>query len=190
MIKRNPRIIKRNIEIWKSIKGYPGYQVSCLGRIQSIDRIVPDTRTGSRFLKNRILKADKYGPYDLTTLAKNKKSHKFTTHSLVINHFGPPKPSPKHECNHIDGIKSNNGTTNLEWMTPQENTQHSFDLGLNNGRKGEKNNNSKVTVKQVKKIRKLYSTGKFYQKVLGELFGISQTSINSIVKLKTWADHF
>ena len=41
-----------------------------------------------------------------------------------------PNPDNLPEVNHIDGDKGNNQVSNLEWVTHQENVQHSFDTGL------------------------------------------------------------
>ena len=38
--------IKKNKEVWKDIKGYKGiYQVSKMGSVRSLDRMVPHDRT-------------------------------------------------------------------------------------------------------------------------------------------------
>ena len=44
-------------ETWKDIYGYEGYyQVSILGRVRSLDRIIPHPRLYQQFVKGRILK--------------------------------------------------------------------------------------------------------------------------------------
>lgn len=44
-------------EIWMDVKSFEGYyQVSDLGRVRSLDRVVPHNRCGTQFVKGRILK--------------------------------------------------------------------------------------------------------------------------------------
>lgn len=47
------------VEEWRDIEGYPGYQVSNLGRVRSLDRWVKKGRSnGNYFLKGQVLKND------------------------------------------------------------------------------------------------------------------------------------
>lgn len=50
-------------------------------------------------------------------------------HRVVAQRF-IPNPENKSDVNHIDGIKTNNHITNLEWMTRTENLYHSLRNGL------------------------------------------------------------
>lgn len=53
---------------------------------------------------------------------------------------------------------------------------------------GEKNPNSKITVEQVREIRSLYSTGKYFHRQLGEMFCIKKSQIGNIVNYISWKD--
>lgn len=51
---------------------------------------------------------------------------------------------------------------------------------------GEANGKSKITKSQAMEIIRLYKTGKFSQKELGEQFGISQSHTSDIINHKKW----
>jgi transcriptional regulator with XRE-family HTH domain len=97
-----------------------------------------------------------------------------------------PQPKGKDQVNHIDGVKTNNNLDNLEWVTGKENMRHSFDLGLEKGRKGEEHNMAKLSNEDVLTIRKLYAGGitdfnnKYSQRELARRVGISNSSLNDI----------
>lgn len=50
-------------------------------------------------------------------------------HRMVATLF-VPNPDNKSYVNHLDGDKSNNHYTNLEWVTARENTLHAIETGL------------------------------------------------------------
>lgn len=52
--------------------------------------------------------------------------------------------------------------------------------------RGENNPDSRLTNQQVLEIRNLYSTGKYFQRVLAEMFKVKQTTISLIILRKTW----
>lgn len=52
--------------------------------------------------------------------------------------------------------------------------------------KGNNHGMSKLTENQVFEIRRLWNTGKYYQREIGEMFDVSQTAISNILLRKTW----
>ena len=114
-------------EIWKDIKGYEGlYQVSNLGRIRSLDRIiyVNDELRPIRKIKGKILKLrpNKQG-YLRTIISKNCKIKSITVHRIVAETF--ISNSNNLPCvNHIDEDVTNNTVKNLEWCTYDYNNNY------------------------------------------------------------------
>jgi len=89
--------------------------------------------------------------------------------------------------------------SNLEWVTAKENTGHAIKSGKrfrmygdfhwsrnqpHKVKRGEANNKSLLTEKQILKIRELYP--KVSSRKLGKKFKVSKTAILFIVKRKTW----
>lgn len=76
-----------------------------------------------------------------------KGTQNFLVHRLVAKYFIHEIPDGM--CvNHIDGNKLNNHVSNLEIVTPKENTQHAFKTGLMSGQPGESNSMSKLSDEQ------------------------------------------
>lgn len=113
-------------EIWKDIEGYEGiYQISNLAKIK---RIAPySNQYNIKWKSNKILntKIQDQHDYCIVILSKNNKRHCFRVHRLVAQTF-IPNPENKPQVNHIDGNKSNNKVSNLEWCTCSENLYHSY----------------------------------------------------------------
>ncbi len=77
---------------------------------------------------DKILKHDiNYDGYHRVCLWKNNMSKKYLVHRLVAQKF-IPNPFNKPEVNHIDGNKSNNDVSNLEWVTTKENAIHAYHI--------------------------------------------------------------
>jgi len=144
-------------EIWKDIKGFEGsYQVSNLGKIQSIDRLIWNPANGSYSTqKGRIHKLDfKNKFYAQIGLWKNSKCTKKLVHRLVAESFIlNPKNLP--EVNHKDTNKLNNCSSNLEWCTRLQNQRDAKNKGLySNFPKGSAKCNAILNEKAVLHIRR------------------------------------
>ena len=110
-------------------------------------------------------------------------------HRLVANEFVPnPNPEKFNQVNHIDGNKTNNHYTNLEWTDNSGNQKHAYVNGLNYTlpKFGSKNSQSKLNEDQVREIRKLSSNG-LSQREIAKLFNVNYCTIHYIVKRKTWS---
>lgn len=124
-------------EIWKDITGYEGlYQVSNLGRIKSLDKLMlvyGFHKTPIQAIrKGKILSPRKNSDgYEKVSLTKDNVSKQYFVHRLVAICF-IDNVNGYEEVNHIDGNKTNNNITNLEWCTHLENMQHCY---VNNLRK-------------------------------------------------------
>ena len=162
------------VENWKQISGYEDYDVSDQGRARSL-----------KFGKIKILKPDNNGCGYLRVhlYIKGKRTTR-TVHSLVAEAFIGPRPEGC-EVNHKDGIKCHNEATNLEWMTPAENTAHAERMGLRFRPRGERNSNSKLVAAQVVKMRRLHAEGAS-QRELIKLFETSQANVSRIVHFVSW----
>lgn len=71
----------------------------------------------------------KHDGYFIVSFKVNNKRKTFCIHRLVALLFVKNLYS-KPEVNHIDGDKSNNHESNLEWCTHAENIKHAWDNGL------------------------------------------------------------
>ena len=115
-------------EKWKKIPRAEGYEVSNFGNVRSYKnrwwlRIEP------RILRQNF---DRRKYYQVILVDNNGKRITRWTHKLVARAF-IPNPKDKRTVNHKNGIKTDNRTENLEWMSDKEQTYHSYHIL---GRKG------------------------------------------------------
>jgi hypothetical protein len=91
-----------------------------------------------------------------------------TVHRLVACAWLEPGPVGA-QINHKDGDKGNNHASNLEWVTPLENTRHALATGLAPHRLGETNPNARWTAAQVEYIRSFPYKHGLFSKLAREL---------------------
>ena len=94
--------------------------------------IFPDSRIWNK--GNHTWKKLSQNPngYWKVTLALNGIQEQHLIHQLVARHF-LPNPYGHIQVNHKDGDKSHNSVNNLEWISFQDNIQHSLEIGLRRG---------------------------------------------------------
>jgi hypothetical protein len=82
--------------------------------------------SNSKHAKGRELSVNKSNTGYLQVKMNNKN---YSIHSLVANFILGDRPKD-YVVNHIDGVKTNNRPSNLEYVTLAENTRHSVKHGM------------------------------------------------------------
>lgn len=174
------------IEIWKKVDGYE-YEVSNLGSIRSLSRIVLCRYGKFRTHKGRLLKPSltKSTGYLHVKLCKDGKEKAISLHRVIATTFLPGYDS-MFDVNHKNGIKTDNRVENLEWMTRQQNIQHSYDNGLQVSLKGTDHGNAILNDLSIMVIRDACSTKRYSQRSIALYFKISQQTVSDIYHKKIW----
>ncbi len=162
------------MEEWREIPGTE-YEVSSEGRVASRKRV-----------RRKMLKPLLRGfGYFSARLYVDAEAHFFLIHRLVAEAFLGPRPTPRHEVNHIDGIRANNHVGNLEWVTRSENLRHRYRVLKHGAPRGEASGVSKVTEVEVREIRTRRAAGERRKSVAAD-YRISTSNVDAIFSGKTW----
>ena len=183
---------------WRPIKNAPYYLVSDEGHVKSVERFVKTFNGEKECLRHipetyplkekdiRGYKNVSIVQYDLDM--KPIKRYMRQVHRLVLETFNPVCNMENLQVNHIDGNKSNNKLSNLEWVTPKENTAHAHKV-LNHKRDqdGENNSMSKLTTNQVIEIiKRINGKKKERDSKIAKDYGVSRKTIENIRLNRTW----
>ena len=170
-------------EEWRDIPGHEGwYQVSDLGRVRSLDRLVNAKLGSTKLSKGQVLapRLDDDG-YLRVGLWCNGARYGFGVHQLVLLGFEGPA-SEGLQVRHLNGDSQYNAYSNLSYGTAQENADdrqiHGTQL------RGEVHGKAKLTEIEAWAIK--FATGIFPQKILAEIFGIKQAQVSAIQLGQTW----
>lgn len=116
------------VETWKEIPFLPGRFASSNGRLKThlnSKRVIDPKH--EKILTSKVNSAG----YFILCIGYKKSKRSFLVHRIVAMVF-IDNPESKPEINHIDGDKTNNKVSNLEWCTRVENMKHAKDTGLMN----------------------------------------------------------
>lgn len=169
-------------ESWRAIPGTDGgYEVSNLGRVRSW-RVLGHTVAYRRAVP-LVLKPFWVGRKALTQyqavycgLGRSTKIH-----TLVASQFIGPRPVGL-VINHIDGDRTNNAASNLEYVTNRDNCLHARRLGLQPIMRGVNVGTSRLTDDDVRAIRNSTEKGV----VLAVRYGVTGTQISNIRLRRQW----
>ena len=170
-------------EVWKKVVGASDYEISNLGRVRS-------NRRTDRGFTDYIMKpkTDKGGYLTIPSMYKDDgsvktvKIHRLVAESFIENKYNLP------QVNHIDGDKTNNSVSNLEWCTAKENFKHAKNNGLRPT--GEEHGRHKLTWNDVRYIRKYCVKGskEYGVNALGKKLGVTPRVITLILRNEIWRE--
>jgi hypothetical protein len=164
----------------KEISGFEGtYWISLSGQVTSHIRKGSSRGVVKPYLNNR--------GYMIVSLYKDGNRTNRSVHRLVASHF---IDNPRHLefVNHINGDKTDNSISNLEWCTSSENSKHAILTGLRKPpmTRGERIGLSKLTECIVKIIREEYAAGLVSYEELAYEYGVAKSTIERVINRKTW----
>jgi hypothetical protein len=152
----------------RSIEKYPRYFVSADGRV--FHQLLPELKPGG-YMRIKLY----HMPYKFKTIM---------LHRLVAAAWIGPAPTGRHDVDHLDGVRSHNNVTNLEWVTHAENMARARLRG-DASKAGEKNPHAKLTEKQVLKIRSRLKAG-VPNKTIAAEYHLSSGLVSMIRTRKIW----
>jgi hypothetical protein len=178
-------------EKWKAIEGYEDfYEVSSLGRVRSVDRVV-ERRTrfgvGEMRVRGKILSPGTSPEgYLKVSLCTENVSRSCYIHRMVLEAFVSPCPEGMEAC-HNDGDRLNNAVENLRWDTRANNHADKVKHGTDN--RGERHYGAKLAEADVVEIKRQIAADnrRGLCVELAREHGVSPYTIYDIANGKNWS---
>lgn len=107
-------------EEWRPVVEWEGlYEVSSLGRVRSVDRVLQDGRKW----RGRILSSPKgrSGYPEVSLLVGVRKTRRVQVHRIVCRAFHGEPSEDRPFALHRDDVGTNNKASNLYWGSPRDN---------------------------------------------------------------------
>ena len=164
------------------MRGYEGaYEVSNLGRVRSLDRVLPDGRKWKGRIREPVINCKwRRREIMLSATDGSRKLRLLKVYAMVAEAFIGPRPAG-HDINHKDGNKLNDAANNLEYATRSENARHWRSLGH---MVGESHTNAKLTMANVFFIRRMFPIVRSTRLALA--FNVTRSAIIRAAKGFTW----
>jgi hypothetical protein len=171
------------IERWKDIPSYPGYQASDLGRVRSLDKRVGCRSGGIRLRKGKVLVPvihhSGYAVYSVYAAGKMKS---VPGHLLVMQAFIGKAPDGFVVC-HYDGNRQNNLLINIRYDTKSANEQDKLMHGTY--QHADRNPRAKLTAHEVMAMRLRRAAGESVTNLARE-YGFRAGHISKICTGALW----
>ncbi len=164
-------------EEWRPVPdGYGPYEVSSFGRVRN--------RAGHVLFQ---FVGTKGYPQAMLTRRRGERQVNTKVHRLVALAFLGPRPEGM-TINHLDGVKTNNTASNLEYLTNAENIGHAVRMGRYAGwTRRPPRSGKKLAWEQVREIRRMVGSGETHS-AAGLLFGVTRSTVGQIVNGKIWKE--
>jgi hypothetical protein len=165
-------------EEWRDVVGFEAhYDVSSHGRVRRKE-------TGC-ILRPWIAGAG----YCYVELRGVNRKRRVTVHILVAEAFHGPRPSPRHEVAHWDGIATHNSADNLRWATHAENVRDQQRHGTlcTPILHGSSHPRAKLTDQDVIRIREAYHGRRGQLTELAHVYGVHRSTIRRAAIAATYA---
>ena len=167
--------MENKVEIWKALPGVQGVEVSTLGRVRTLDRMVSGKGKGTRIAKGRVLKQSySSSGYLQVGVSINGKRVTKLVHRLIAQAF-IPNPEELPQINHKDSDPTNNNVSNLEWCTASYNRRYQEKFGISSA---EARGHPLFAIN----LSTLEVTHFQSQREAGQALGASKGSINMVIK--------
>lgn len=155
------------------------YYISSHGRVFSTshNKFLFQEKTNAGYLRVHLMRKENI----------NKPKHE-SVHRLVLETFNPVPNMQDLIANHIDGNKTNNYITNLEWVTASENRLHAIRNSLANWRTGEECSWSSITLETAYKIGELLAIRQYTYKEIAEMCNCNKSIVTNIANGISWRE--
>lgn len=164
------------VEEWRDILGFPGYQVSSLGKVRSF-RIRGHSSGLTKEPRLLTLSPTSRGYLKVVLVLPDKTKKTKTIHVLMAESFFGPRPKGL-VVRHLDDDQLNNSIDNLAYGTSSDN---SIDVVTNGNHKL-----AKLSYQDVNKIKEMYLSGGYSYRSLGKIFGVDGSQISRVMNNQTW----
>ena len=168
-------------EIWKpAFEWEDGYEVSSLGRVRSLSRIVPCSK-GTRRIRSKVLKPQMHVfGYPTVMVSLKGKTRRLNIHRLMYQSFYGPLPKEV-QVRHLNNDPADCRLINLTIGSSADNHKDMVEAGRSTA--GERHPGVKLTEDDVQAIR---ASGRS-QQALAALHGVAQSTISKIQRRERWS---
>jgi hypothetical protein len=172
------------MENWLPVVGWEGfYEVSDLGNVRSVDRIIHDCQGNKRFSGKFLTPWKHKSGHLYVSLRKNSTKQNAQVHRLVSIAFIGPVPDGKEVC-HENGNAADNRLENLRYDTRANNIQDSKAHGT--FLYGEKRPGAKLKEVDIVSIFEMNSNG-FSITEIANKFNVKNNNISRILSGDRWS---